>query len=274
MNGPFGASPPRQARTIIADPPGGTYRNLAVDNNSGSPNSKIDISATAIVVEDALFNTYIARNVAVTADSAVVGAGGVESGTTISGAMWVARHIVADPWTGQVRALLSTSATAPILPAGFTFSAFTGWHRTSGGNFHGIRQRGRQAQYVVGLAQTAALPIIASGTVGTFSLTSPTLVATDVSSTVPTTASAIKLVIAHFWKNLTQSNMLVAPSQSYSGANNGPSGSTGMIWPNVVSQGAAAYANYPFEMALEATTVSVASSSAGGALACLGWTEA
>lgn len=262
MNGPFGASPPRQARTIMADPPAGSYRNLAVDNTSGSESTKIDISATSIVLEDANFNTYIARNVAVTVDSAVSGAGGVESGTTVTGSNWYARHVIYSPGDGRVRGLLSASATAPVLPAGFTFSAFTGWHRTTGGNFHRIRQRGKVAQYVVSSAVTTVLPVMDSGIKGSgLASATPTWQSIAVGSFVPTTASEIFGTVS-----AQGANIMVAPSNLFAGVNqtNTPP----------LSVNAASSLQIGFSLLLEGSNIYWVSDGASNKIVCRGWTEA
>lgn len=189
-NGLLGFPGQRTARTIIADPPAGAARNLRVDNDGTAPNTIVNITASEIVLQDARFDSITARNVSVSLDTTVAGYGGMESGLTVANSTWYARHVIANPLTGQVKGLWSASATAPILPAGYTFWAFTGWHRTNGSALlHRIMQRDRRTQYVVSAAVTTGLFQIVS------SLSSAgAWAAASVSAAVPSTATAIGLV--------------------------------------------------------------------------------
>src|SRR5262249_43395307 len=139
-------------------------------------------------------------------------------------------------------------------------------------HFLRIRQQGRRAQYIVG-ANPAITPVIAHGAAGTYSLTSPTLVSVSVVSFVPSTASAILVAATRNYQNGAAATVQVAPNTSYGGANNGLSGSAGMISPILIQAGAVGGQFSCAWLALEATSVAWMSSAAGGAIACMGWED-
>jgi hypothetical protein len=144
---------------------------------------------------------------------------------------------------------------------------------------YGTWQFGNRAQYVVGLAsgtpnQTTTPGPIASGTVGTFSLTSPTLVATSVAANgkyVPPTASTIIVGAATGFNNAgSNGNIEVAPSQSYSGTNNGPQGTNKLVYPiwfNTVDT-----FSTQAEILLESTSISI-STVGTGVVYVVGWID-
>jgi hypothetical protein len=181
-------------------------------------------------------------------------------------------------WTisngATIGTLASTSSTAPAMPAGFTYKARIGAVQTihASATLYGTLQLGRVAQYVVGLAQTSQLPVMGSGAAGTFSATSPSLVNTSTGRFAPSTASRINILLNNLYKTGGgASNMLAAPSVSYGGANNGPSGSNGMSWPFFLPSNANTTVNG--WMLLESSNIVWASDSSPAAVVCLGWED-
>lgn len=254
-----------------AQPIAAGFKNLSIANNSGTPNSIIDLSADAVTLENSSGTALRVRTVAVSINSGVVGANGIDAGA-IGASTWYAIYVIYNPTTATTAGLISLSATAPTLPAGYTYYARFGWQRTDSSNrFLRILQKGRTAQYVVSSAITTLPPVIDNGVVGTFSVTSPTLSAVSVTSFVPTTASRICIIAYNVWKGSAAGGVIVAPNTSYGGANNGPQGSNGVLHPySTISTMSVSNA---FWMVLEATTIAWCSAAAGGAIACLGWED-
>ncbi len=101
---------------------GGATRNLIVQNNAGTPASKVDIDADEVVLKSASGDPYLASAVNVTCNSGTTGADGLDTGV-IAATTWYYLWLIYNPTTLTVASLLSLSATAPTMPAGYTFKA-------------------------------------------------------------------------------------------------------------------------------------------------------
>lgn len=113
-------------------------------------NTAIGVTAGAAAVGNGSgqFISLSAVNVAVNAST--TGAGGLDTGV-IADSTWYYVFVIYNPATLTASGLISLSATAPTLPAGYTFSARFGAVITDGsGNLMRTLQYGRRAQYVVG----------------------------------------------------------------------------------------------------------------------------
>lgn len=95
--------------------------NIAARTNSVTPNTKFDITATALVVKDTNGGAMALNTVSVTIDMSTVGANGIDAGTQVL-STWYYGYVIAKP-DGTVAGLASLSATAPTLPNGYTFKA-------------------------------------------------------------------------------------------------------------------------------------------------------
>src|SRR5262249_40018737 len=100
----------------------------------------------------------------------------------------------------------------------------------------------------------------------------PTLVTASITSVVPTTASRIHVAASRNYKGAGFADVQVAPSQNYSGTNNGPEGSNGVQFPLHLATGTGDV-NIPVWLLIETTTLSWASTGNGGAIGCLGWED-
>ncbi len=122
-------------------------RNLIVENNSGTPNSQLDISADEVEVSDGTVILNL-QSVSETVDITVSGAGGLDTGTEASDT-WYAVYVIYNPTSAGVSSLLSTSFTSPTLPSGYTFYRRVGEIlNDSGGDFKEIRQNGNHFFYI------------------------------------------------------------------------------------------------------------------------------
>lgn len=258
--------------TIGSPAPSG-FKNLLIANNTGTPNTKYDVTADYVCAQTASGVGYGLNTVSVTIDCGTTGANGLDTGGLANSTPYFI-YIIYNPATGTVAGLMSLSATAPTMPAGYTAKARLGWAITdSSAHFLRTRQAGRTGQYVIGTNPTV-VPNIANGVAGTYSATAPTLTAVSVTGVVPSTASRILVIAVTNWKNGSVANLLVAPNTGYGGSNNGPTGSAGQTYP-IWIPGAAAPVSLGVSawIELEATTIAWASSSNGGAIACLGWED-
>lgn len=125
----------------------GSGRNIAARTNSSTPNSKIDITADELQLKDSNGNPFVATSVSVTIDITASGANGLDTGAEGS-STWYYGWVIYNPASNTVAGLLSTSATAPTMPSGYTFKALVAAVRNDGSsNFIAFRQFGNEAFY-------------------------------------------------------------------------------------------------------------------------------
>lgn len=231
------------------------FKNLALSADGISVN--VAITADELTVEDASNNYKTIRPVNVSASVALNGANGLDTGATASNT-WYSVWVI---WNGTTAAaLLSLSATAPTMPSGYTYKARIGWIRTdSTASKYPLRfkQFGRRVQYA-NLAGTnlTTLPIMASGTAGTFN-TSYASVA--VANFVPSTAGVIHGLIVI----------------GGGGANTNGAG----VSPNAIPAAAVQHspnstlASHYFSFVLESANIYWSSGSASNRVDCYGWDD-
>lgn len=203
------AAPASGAATV------GAFSNLVASATGASAN--VTVTADELVVENSSNSYQALRSVSLTIAGTTTGANALDSGA-IAGSTWYSIWVI---WNGTTTAgLLSTSATSPTLPVGYTHKARVGWIRTDAtANKYPLsfKQFGRRVQYKVSAgSNVAGLPVLCSGSVG--SCTTPTWVSASVSSFVPSTASTIDVLVQPTSTNI----VILAPSNAY-----GPTGSTG-----------------------------------------------
>lgn len=196
--------------------------------------------------------------------------------------------------TGALPTGLSVGTTYYVISAGFvsgttlevaatpngaainTSSAGSGVHTIVAAAARFVRtiQLDNQAQYTIAASGSPTLfpPIIASGAAGTYSTTNPVLASVSVASVVPPTAQSIQFAYFSQYQGSANSTLLVAPNTGWGGTARGPAGAQGVVWP-VSAAGAEINMGNPASLMLETTSIAWASSAAGGALACLGWTD-
>lgn len=255
----------RWAQPSLAPPPSASFSNLAIKVAS---NTTITVAADAVVVSNGSdYQTVVPNH---TINMATTGPNGLDFGA-IAAATWYAVFEIAKP-DGTIAALASLSATAPTMPAGYTYKARIGWVRTAAAvaQLLGTWQLGRRAQYKVGLAQTttAVNMVKTVGAVG--SITVPTWTSLSISSFVPPTASVI-----HF-TGLVQpggggnSQIIAAPNSSYGGVN-----STTNPPPFTVAGAGSTNGSptTPASFILEATTIQYAATAINSCLYCTGWED-
>jgi hypothetical protein len=173
-------SPSSYAPSVV-----GSHSNLKASADGVSAN--VSVSADEIIVESSDNAYQTLRNVALTIAGTAVGVNGIDAGA-IGANTWYALWVI---WNGTtVAGLMSLSATAPTLPAGYTHKARVGWIRTDGtGNAYPLsfKQVGASVQYVVTTGSNVPYyPIMASGVLG--DATIPTFSAVPWAAFLPPTA--------------------------------------------------------------------------------------
>ena len=173
----------------------GAFRNLQASANGTTAN--VSITADELVVENSS-NVYVTlRSISLTVAGTSVGANALDAGT-ITTSTWYSIWVI---WNGTtVAGLLSTSATSPTLPSGYTYKARVGWIRTDGtANKYPLafKQYGRKVKYTpLSGSNLTYYPTIASSVAGT-ALASGSVTwssALSVTTFFPTTASFITAI--------------------------------------------------------------------------------
>jgi hypothetical protein len=212
--------------------------------------------------------TYTARSVSLTINLAGSGANGLDTGTSAA-STWYSLWVIYNPSTATVAGLASLSATAPTMPAGYTYKARIGWCRTDGtANKYPLSfaQAGIRAQYKVAAGSNlTALPQMGSGSVGNIAV--PTWVAIAVANYVPTTAARIQVLAVG--GNNTSCTVMVAPNNAY-----GAVGSSSNPCPLMTtSSGTSNAPNIPGDLELESTNIYWASNNGNAAVVVIGWED-
>ena len=141
-------APPIRPTAIAGD-----AKALIIKVNATNPTYQVDVSADDLVVKDGIGGADLLAGVSLTVDITASGANGLDTGTEAS-STW---YFVWTIWDGSTTAgLLSTSATAPTLPTGYTHKALVGAVRNDGSSdFEAFFQRGRKVACTAQLASSA-----------------------------------------------------------------------------------------------------------------------
>lgn len=235
-------------------PPGG-FKNLSIKVAS---NTTVIVAADFVTVTDG--TNYQTLAVSGTTNLGTNGAVNALDASTIAIDTWYAIWAIAKA-DGTQGTLASTSFTAPTMPTGYTYKARIGAVQTIHGSatLYGTWQLGRRAQYVVGLAQTTAMPIMGSANVGIAAWTAIAL-----ARFVPTTAAEIVAMI-----NLpnTNASIALAPNNSY-----GNIASLTNPPPLALNAGSGSFGTTA-NILLESTNIYYQSNSTGNGVFALGWID-
>lgn len=99
--------------------------NLAVKVNATNPTYQIDIDADNLQIEG-----YNFSSINLTVDITASGANGLDTGSEAS-STWYSIWAIYNPTTSTIAGLLSTSATSPTMPSGYTKKRRVGWVRNN-----------------------------------------------------------------------------------------------------------------------------------------------
>lgn len=253
------------ALTISAIDVAGARKNLKFNVSS---NTTVAFTFDALMLFNNAGNFFVASENSGNITTGANGANALDTGS-VTEATWYSLWAIYNPVSKNVAGLLSLSATAPTLPAGYTYKARFGWVRTQVSSTHLIVSEGfgvdGRSQY-----QTTPLPTIVSGAVGNVSV--PTWVQESVTTFVPPTACAIVLVTTVY-----SGDLIVAPNNTYGGIGN-------ITNPPPICQNTSelfSVANVSVfdsrvtELNLEGGNISVAAAIGGNTtlVQCLGWVD-
>lgn len=99
------------------------FRNLLIVNHAASPTTTLDITIDEIAICKSNGTPLFLRNVSISVNITVSGAGGLDTGTEAAGT-WYYIYVMSDGTTTS--ALLSTSGTAPTLPGAYVYFGLIG----------------------------------------------------------------------------------------------------------------------------------------------------
>lgn len=244
----------------------GGATSLVIRNNSGTPNTQVDVTAASLVIPNVLAGGARHSSVAFTINTANTGLNGMDVGT-LPASSWVYVWAISNGAT--VGGLISTSSTTPTMPSGYTYRYRIGALRTDSSNrFMRTLQQGNKAVYQVTLgSNTTVLPLLVN--VG-----APAWTALPVGNVVPPTASQIKLQLFVGTNNNVDGRAGVVPNNHYSPTLTGP---TLMGYSNFSNPGGTptGLTNQIGEITLESSNIYYGTQNGlfGISLSCYGWTD-
>lgn len=217
-------------------------------------------SADEIIVESPANQYQTLRAVSVAPSIALSGTNGLDTGTSVA-STWYSVWVI---WNGSTAAgLLSLSATAPTMPAGYTHKARVGWIRTDGtANKYplGMKQAGKIVRYKISSGtNVTATPVMAAGVAG--SVTGGTYVAVGTSTFIPPTAQIISIT-------MVSGGGSAAAAQSLGF---GPTSTSDN--PPPINSSSAGNNTSMGSLILESSDIYWAADKSGGRLLCIGWED-
>lgn len=261
---------------VINPTPLAGFLGLSIKNNAGTPATQIDWSSASAVLINPTGNvptyvTSVSGTINLTNGTVTSTCNGMD-GEVRGTSRWLYLYMINNGTT--TCGLASSSSSAPTLPSGYTFVTYMGAMSVDGsGNLLNTIQKGNIGHWTGGAVAGQVPCQIGSGTIGTYSVTSPSLTATTVlgnGDCAPPTATAVNVIGSTNWKAAGGANILVAPNTSgYSGSNNGPEGTNGVTFPiwSTATDSRSAW------IVLESTTLGLASSNSGGAFFLSEWKD-
>ena len=105
--------------------PKGHKSKLVVKHNATTPASNVDISSDSISLTDSVEHTIELRNVNITVNIAISGAGGLDTGAEAASTLYYI-WLIYNPTTSTVSGVFSTSSTSPTMPSGYTYKRLVG----------------------------------------------------------------------------------------------------------------------------------------------------
>jgi hypothetical protein len=244
---------------------------LYINNDSGNPNTQVDIFADYAVLTNTAGSPIPYNNVDVVVD--ITQGHGVSTPNGMDGESpttdgFVYFYLISNGTT--IAGLASNNASAPTFPAGYTYSVYCGGYPVdSTGNLNQVIQENDIAHFVVTPAtNTPSLPVMGNGVAGSVSAPTwvsiqPTALDSNRNPGVPQNAGSI-FVCASADVGSTAAVVLVAPNNNYGTA-------TSTNPPPVVATSTGGI--HIDEIPIEGNEIWWASSSAGGYLFLFGWRD-
>lgn len=244
---------------------------LKITNNAGTPSTIINLTADQVVMETSAGIVQSRNNVSLTAINISTGtttatANGMDGEAPGTGA-WL--HIYAIDNGAAAAGLVSTSATSPTLPSGYSYKCRLGAMRVDGsGNLLRTLQAGNRAQYTIAAGSNTTVPPSM-----VFNGGSAPWTAVAVGNFVPPTATQIHIAAGTLAGLATNAWMAVTPNNSY-GTTVG-SGNTAHAPIFLFNGNTSGFASYTVNsLVLESTNIYYGSSGASDAfIDAMGWTD-
>lgn len=248
----------------------GGVNGLTIQNNAGTPNTQVDVTWSGLAVLEGVSNfaTDVIGPSTKTINAATTGANALDTGS-LANNTWYYIYIISDG-ASLTAGLMSTSATTPTMPAGYTHKYRVGAIRTGGSaTFNRIIQRGNKARYVVVTGSvTPNLPILFNGASGNVNTPTWTSIAVQ-NATLPATATEIDFIVTTSSSSGSQV-VIMAPNNNYgpfASLTNPPAFATQM-------QNDGGIHNQQGNFVLESANIFYASTGASAPCAIMGWTDA
>jgi hypothetical protein len=218
------------------------------------------ISADEVVLSDGSGNKKQFTAVSVICETAIPQAASAvnqrDQSSAFTANTWVFEWLISDGT--NIKSLMSTSATAPSMPAGYTYKLLVGGRRVdSNVALKPVKQRNKRVQYT-----SAPYQAIVSGVQGNTAST-PTLVAAAVGAFVPSTA--VEIGIMAYTEGTAGG--IIAPNPFQGGLGNSTNPSAHWNW------GSGNNGTYPFWMVLESSNIYYAAGAAAAGAFASGWVE-
>lgn len=246
---------------------------LVITNDGGAPTSIMDVTIGQLVTQNSaglvLNRSSVSSTFNISLGTGTATAGGMDGENPSGTAQWIYLWGIDNGSAPSV--LGSLSSSAPNLPSGYTYKCRLGAVSvTSAAVLFKQTITGQNGHWVGGLSGSNAPCYVAdsAGTVGTYSTTSPTLVAETVRGNgfcVPPTATAANITVS------ATGNTELGPSSAYSGTNNGPRGSNGLVYPFWNTTAGTATTSW---LTLEGDSVYWATNNAGDTITVRDWKDA
>lgn len=261
---------PSSTATVAAVASQTSFKNL---KGIWASNTTATFTADQVLVMTSAFSPFLLTSYSQTLNTATSGAGGLDTGSTAA-STWYYVYAIYNSGGATTSILMSTSATSPTMPSGYTFNARIGAIKLDGSkNIIGFLQYGRSTNFVLG-NNLSTMPLITSGASGSTSTptyTSFTVAANSGSSSfVPLTASQITLM-----GYVTAASIigLIAPNSSYGayGSGTNPAPITA-AWSSGV--GGAGFSGMKTNLILESTAIFYAAAGGSGVgVYCYGYED-
>ncbi len=266
--------------SVVSPTPLCGFSGLSVAN--GASNSIINWSYNnSVLINPAgnvpVFSTAKSGSINITTGTGGTSTAGGMDGTGPGNNTFTYMYAIYNGTTWSAVGSVTTPATGPVMPAGYTHRCYMGAIKTNGsGNLFGTLISGNVAQYVSGGANNTTLPLIDNGIQGTNCATAaPSYKAETVRGNtgagiwMPSTAVAGSFVLTDNFGGSGASEVLLAPNTSYGGL-----GGT-QVNPAPLSVSATLTSGSTLGGFLfEANTVQFCSTTAQGAVLAFGWRDA
>ena len=248
----------------------GMFRNLQA--SATGTNANITVTADEIALEDGSNSYYTARSVSLTIAGTSTGANALDAGT-IAGSTWYSVWVIYNGAT--VAGLISTSATAPTMPSGYTYKARVGWIRTDGtANKYPLSfiQFGRRVSYKLAAGSNLTTwPQLASGASG--SPTVPTWTAVAWANYAPSTAAAIEILTGTTTSGGGGTNYALVHSNNAAGSNLSTTAGPLIQAIGIDTGGSGFVGRVRGDIPIESSNIYWASTGASAFLNAVGWED-